>query len=104
MRYYINGDDLPDVDSLKLFLMSEGHSIVCPIDVQHVLPQLDAFEFNDMIRILVKISDGVFIPKGWEKTKIGKMEIEFARLFRKKIRYESKQRSLQKQVGEIWNE
>jgi hypothetical protein len=84
--------------------MSEGHSIVCPIDVQHVLPQLDAFEFYDMIRILVKIRCGVFIPKGWEKTKIGKAEIEFARLFRKKIRYESKQKSLQKQVGEIWNE
>ena len=104
MRYYINGDDLANVDSLKLWLMSEGHSIICPMDVQRVLPQLNALEFYEMIRLLINMSDGVFIPKDWEKTKLGRIEVEFARVSGKKIRYESKQWALRIKGGELWNE
>jgi hypothetical protein len=84
--------------------MSEGHSIVCPIDVQYVLPELNALEFYEMIRLLVNMSDCVVIPRGWEKTKLGRVEIEFAKVSGKKIRYESKQKSLQSKGGELWIE
>lgn len=104
MRYYINGDDLANVDSLKLWLISEGHSIVCPVDVQQVLPELNTLEFYDMLRALIKMSDCIFIPRDWDKTKIGKAEVEFARIYGKKIRHESKQWALRSKGGELWNE
>lgn len=102
MRYYINGED---VDHLKMWAICEGNLVVCPTEVQSVLPILTTAEYIRLCYMLIDISDCYILPRDWEKTKIGKMELQYAKATGKKIRYESKQWALEREKGvELWKE
>lgn len=96
MVYYLNGNDGESLNALRYWLVSQGHTVVFAIDMEEALPMLSNKDLTKLCFCLIDMCDCVMIPRGWEKTRLGKLEYEYAKAMGKEIHFESKQWSMMK--------
>lgn len=94
MTYYLNGENSAELFALRQWLVSRGHCVVFPLDVRMMLPELPKEALMKLLYGLIDLCDCVLIPKGWERTQVGKAEYEYAKSIGKEIHFESKQWSI----------
>ena len=103
MRYYISGQIannptyISDFEIAEMWLKLQGYEVINPCK----FGEYSFFTYADYMKIdllLLEMCDGIYMLSNWEQSKGAKTELAVAKSLGKKVKFESKQWKLRKEV------